>query len=476
MRKISILGNTFQDLLKVFILLLGITMVMAGCETDDGPITPIPDDNKSIVRQLSSNDNGGVIALDESSMIVPPNSIPDLSNGNEAIVSFTIESGADLPKTLPTGMDAVGPITHFGPEGFVFKKAIWLQFELPEDLAVDQVSIVGYLPDTREYGIIPMTYYDEDDRVIGATVYELGYYFLVNVEGLNRARNGQASGGFKLKNFHGNGWYPNVVELTPWAASDIYYKIIITNFVPDNPADFASWAPYNPATNGGRRYWEFMTVPNVTGWGPDHNRGLTAMGLPQGTYTAQILASHKYFQLDLPECKVYSVATTFTIKNSLTCTYFGCEGYDNGPTLPADGSWMPTDCYAYNPNVTIPVCTGEFQATLTWFNGDNGDTDLDLHLYGPDGLHIYYGNQNPGIGGIMLDRDVINQAGPVQENICAPLLSDMPRGDYEIRVDHFGGDTKNFQVRVLNGSHSTSYQGDAMDGDDEVLIHSFKLQ
>jgi hypothetical protein len=76
----------------------------------------------------------------------------------------------------------------------------------------------------------------------------------------------------------------------------------------------------------------------------------------------------------------------------------------------------------------------------------------------------------------MLDRDVINQAGPVQENICAPLLSDMPRGDYEIRVDHFGGDTKNFQVRVLNGSHSASFQGDAMDGDNELLIYSFKLQ
>lgn len=468
--------NTVQWMRSfVFVFLAGFVFSIVGCNLDFlNPSEPEPE-NESVTLQVNSNAEGGEISLNGTKLRIPPNSIPSLANGDAAAVSFTIESGAGLPKPLPEGMKKVAPVTHFGPEGFIFQDNLWLQFELPNDLALDQVSILGYLPDTRDYGIIPITYYDEENRVVGASVYELGYYFLVNIDGINRTRSPNGSGGFILNFNNTKGWYPNTITLPDWAALKTYYKIVVTDFTPAYPSDMGLWAPYDPDANGGRRYWEFGTPPVTTGWGPNHNLGIQAMGIPQGEYKAIVIASYKAFQDDLPICRTYSKVVNFSINASVVCDQISCSGWSQGPTLPEGGSWYDSNCLTYNPDPTVPVCTGDFQATLTWYNGSAGDTDLDLYLYGPDGLTVFYGNENPDVGGIMLDRDVIDDPGPVQENICAPLLSAMPKGLYDVKVDHYSGEEKAFQVRVLVGSKSSSFQGTLKAGDNEILIHEFRI-
>jgi hypothetical protein len=458
-----------------FIVVMGLIFTSLGCNLDFWDDDPEPEENVSVTEQINSTDPGGVISLEGTKLLVPPNSIPSLANGDPAEVSFTIESGGDLPKDLPDGMSKIAPVTHFGPEGFIFKDVLWLQFEIPENLTIDQVSVLGFLPDTREYGIIPINYYDEENRIVGASVYELGYYFLVNIEGINRDRIPSGCGGFRLNYEYSQGWYPGTPTLLDWADSKTYYKIVITKFTPTYPQDVGLWAPYDPDANGGRRYWEFMTPPVTTGWGPNHTIGIRTYGIPQGEYTGLLVASYKEFQQDLPICRTYNKEINFTIGAPVVCDQFGCEGWSQGPGLPNGGTWVDSDCLVYSPVPTTPVCTGDFQATLTWHNGDNGDTDLDLYLYGPDNLVVSYQNENPGIGGIMLDRDVIDDPGPVQENICAPTLSGMPKGAYEVRVDHYDGDEKAFQVRVIVGDKSASFQGSLKAGDNEKLVHSFSI-
>jgi hypothetical protein len=462
----------------LFILFVG--FFLGSCSDDDSS-DPSPEQaNESITQEFTSDFSGGVIELEETKLIVPPNSIPNLSNGEPSTVNFSIEHDSDLPEPLPSGMTAVGPISHFGPEGFIFSDPLWVEFKLPNNLSIDQVALVGYLPDTRNYGVFPITYYDESLGTVGTSVYELGYYFLADIEGLTRSRFAASPGGFILRDGDGRAdWYPigrdRGDQVGDWNSNDTYVKLVITNFTPKYPQDLSAWAPYNPDANGGRRYWEFSTPPRVTGWKPNHNIGIRVHGLPQGDYEANLIISHKYFQQELPECKLYSEPITFSIDGSIECDQFGCEGYDNPPLIPNGGTWMDFNCLQFHPIATEPVCTGEFQATLTWHNGANGDTDLDLRMRGPNGLDVSWENTNPGVGGIILDRDFRFSPGPAQENICAPLISAMPEGEYEIYVDHWDGLDKSYQVRIIAGDKSTSYQGQINAGDPDKIIHTFKL-
>jgi hypothetical protein len=459
----------------LFSLLLTATLLISSCQKDSTDPNPI---TQSQIKQIASDEAGGVLMLDGSSLIVPPNTIPHLANGNAATVSFTIEKGGNLPKALPSNMKKVGETTHFGPEGFIFQDPLWVLFTLPDGTAPDQVCVIGFNTERNEYGVFPITYYDEDKAEVGTSVYELGYYMLANVSEINRTRAPFGAGGFRLRTFNTNGWYPATANQGSWFSYDCYNKLIITDFTPTYPEEIDLWTPFDPQATNGRRYWEVMTPPQVTGWKPNHNAGLTFMG-PQGTYTAQLIVSHKSSQLALPECRQYSLPLTFKINDVVTCSSATlCSGWSQGPNLPSGGSYTPINCLEYKPLATIPVCTGDFQATLTWFNGSGsyGDSDLDLHLYGPDNMHVYWSNESSSTGNITLDRDMIDETGWVQENICAPSLAGMPKGDYTVKVELFDGEDKDFQVRMIKGSQSQSFSGRVTSSAAEKTIFTFNLQ
>lgn len=464
-------------MLAIMGLFMGILFTINGCKKDDN--TPEPQSN-SITKTMTSTDPGGVLTLEGQTLIITPSSIPLLASGGAATVNFTIEVGGALPKAFPSNMKLVGKSTHFGPEGFIFAEPMFVLFKIPDGISFDQVSIIGFDNESNSYGVYPITYYDPDKKEVGTNVYQLGYYMLANVTDINRTRAPFGSGAFRINQFDNKNWYPQTGGQPSWLGSATYQKLIITNFVPTYPEEMSLWTPYDPNSNGGRRYWEAMTPPHVTGWGPDHNIGITFRG-PQGTYTAQLINSHKFLQSDWPECKQYSLPFTFTITAPVTCTSANiCDGWSQAPVMPGGGTWSDIPCFgpgSYKPLATIPVCTGDFQATLTWFNGSGsyGETDLDLHLYGPNDLHVYWSNKNPGVSNILLDRDMISETGWVQENICAPSLSAMPKGEYRIEVNLFDGDDKDFQVRVIRGSQANSFSGRATQSEPTKKILTFTL-
>lgn len=92
--------------------------------------------------------------------------------------------------------------------------------------------------------------------------------------------------------------------------------------------------------------------------------------------------------------------------------------------------------------------TGDFRASLAWFNSD----DLDLHLLEPRvnrprrgeyGEHIYYGNKRADYSHGELDVDMnVNRSGPnasrnAVENITYPKRSRMIEGQYHLYVNNF---------------------------------------
>ena len=98
----------------------------------------------------------------------------------------------------------------------------------------------------------------------------------------------------------------------------------------------------------------------------------------------------------------------------------------------ADGVFGPWSTVRVD---AIEVAGGDIQVSVVW----NTVADVDLHVVGPGGEEIYYGNRSGASGGV-LDLDANAACGTVsplfQENIgWQPNTA--PSGSYVIRVDYW---------------------------------------
>lgn len=94
--------------------------------------------------------------------------------------------------------------------------------------------------------------------------------------------------------------------------------------------------------------------------------------------------------------------------------------------------------------------TGDFRASLAWYNYD----DLDLHLRGPGGLWIYFSAKQDRASGGALDVDMNAGSGNTRsavENITFPKRERMAEGNYTLFVNQFAQREKKdvgFEVEV----------------------------
>jgi hypothetical protein len=80
--------------------------------------------------------------------------------------------------------------------------------------------------------------------------------------------------------------------------------------------------------------------------------------------------------------------------------------------------------------------TGDYRASLAWYNHD----DLDLHLKGPDGMHISFMSKLHSFSGGQLDVDMNAGHGQTRsavENITFPKRERMPEGKYYLSVHQY---------------------------------------
>ncbi len=83
------------------------------------------------------------------------------------------------------------------------------------------------------------------------------------------------------------------------------------------------------------------------------------------------------------------------------------------------------------PLEVLEVGNGELQVNLTW----NTDADLDIHIFEPDGTHIFWNNTVSGSGG-QLDLDANVNCGNVSvENIFWDQVP--PTGTYTVSIENF---------------------------------------
>ena len=89
------------------------------------------------------------------------------------------------------------------------------------------------------------------------------------------------------------------------------------------------------------------------------------------------------------------------------------------------------------------VGNGPISVTLTW----GAQPDVDLHVYEPDGSHVYYGNRQGSSG--YLDRDDVSSFGP--EHYYVVDCDSLAAGTYRVGVNYYWGrapETAHVQIKA----------------------------
>lgn len=380
---------------------------------------------------LISSSQKGEIGMDGFRLTVPYGAVPQNSSGQDGQVAFSISKSDHLPAGLPQGMTPVsGNGYRMEPMNFVFNSPLTLQVPLPQGIDPSRLGLLRYNDYTGEWDEIPFSSIDRGSQTATASVLELGEFILVEKPAAN-------TGGLRI------------------------------------PADCLE-----PG------YYYYLTLTPVNGGSEVERIGFTANGqdlymanIPMGTYLCQLTREYRG-SLDLPS---QGVETSLwegyvTISNVLQPGNGGFDTYGGWVELTdfVNADWTNGRPDSWG-EVTVTYGTGMFQATLTWVNVNTSTTDYDLHLYGPDGMHVYYVNKNSGT--FELDRDWTTPLGNAIENIYS-ISEQLVPGNYQVKVHHFSGTLgKRYNCRIIiNGSVVKSTSGSISVNKEFDDIYSFTIE
>jgi hypothetical protein len=411
------------------------------CSKDDNPVTKAADP-ESAVQTFETSSGGKVetpsgFAIEIIQGVIPPN-----QDNSSAKVTFSIELPVALPKALPAGATPVGSAARFGPVGFSFRWPVKIYFNYPAGHEPGDLYVLRYEELLDSWSVVPVSYADASKRIIGADVMQLGVFTLATITMTSKLSAPDSQGGF-----------------TYTGESGYYYALTVKSMTFKFPGQ-APW--YNLVGK----------VAGSSGSGPTGGPTQpTRAILPQGTYEIWITRTKPGTLSELPKQYTYTIPATGSINGPLT--YWGYGNTEGWTTLqsPGGGEWRegaPGDW----PQPTKPMGTGQFQATLNWVNTTASAADLDLHLYGPNNIHVFWDDENSPDGTLELDLDWMSGAGNAAENIYS--LKSMTKGDYTVKVHNFGGVTKSFNVRVIRSGSVKSFGG-SVANEQEATITTFSI-
>lgn len=103
---------------------------------------------------------------------------------------------------------------------------------------------------------------------------------------------------------------------------------------------------------------------------------------------------------------------------------------------------------------------GVLRFSMMWADGDEDNSDLDLHCIEPSRNEIYYGNRKNHVTEGILDVDIRTPGGKLAvENITFPVLELMQEGKYHLFVRQFSArNSKGFKAEIEFDSQVYSYE------------------
>lgn len=421
-------------------------LIFLSCnKTEDSPVTPTTTSGTGATASYTSATSGS-LDYDEFSLIVRSGDVPTLSSGSAGTVLFSLNTSSTIESgypSIPSGYSVIGKYLKAGPESFTFNSPIRIYFPAASESSPQNLTVFYYAPGTQTWKIIPTSAIDTVKKRIGIDVLTLGYFVLTKSASYNRTATGA-----------GGCVYDHMVVWTN-------YYLTCKSITPQDPSILSLYAD---------------GIVGRTFSGP------IFLGCPIGTAKAIVPLGTMEFWVSYSNCQgpdfslyTYTLPATVTVSNPLI--FNGWSTYDAVVYVPFDlpsgGTWVrgrPTGTGGW-PQATVPYGSGVFQATLTWTNSTAATADMDLHLYGPNSLHIYYANRSSS--DFSLDRDWQSAQGNATENIYS-LRNVMPSGDYTVKVKNYSGATMSFNARVILNGAVTNYSG-SLANNLETTVKTFNI-
>jgi hypothetical protein len=400
-------------------------LLLTACSSDDTNPTDATTPGESTVITIDSYSGGTVTTPSGYAIEVTKGSVPEAAGGTAAKVAFSIETKIEPPQALPAGIERVGDFVKFGPDGFIFRWPVRVSFPVPAETDLMDIALMFYNLSEEKWITVPLAMIDFENNKIHADVLELGYFALVKFSGFAKLSGETSMGGFE---YEGNPGY--------------YYTLTVKSVTFKFPPQ-AQW------------FTNLVGFTAASGSSPTGGpRQPTHIILPQGGYEIWITRTKPGTLFTLPKIETYNVAASGTIGRPLKHTQMSVSDWTL-LNLPGGGSWVdgrPTNW----PTTTTPMGTGDFQATLTWDNRSGSASDLDLHLFGPNDMHVYYFDDVADDGSFELDIDwQETPLGHATENIYSTGTA--AKGHYILKAIHYDGARKAYNVRVIrNGTVKTT--------------------
>jgi hypothetical protein len=413
--------------------------ICSSCSSDDesNPIeATIPAETK--ISIIDSYSNGEVVTPSGYAIKVMKGCVPETVGQSAAQVTFSVETKIDPPKPLPPGIKRIGNFVKYGPDGFVFRWPLRVSFPYPANMEPVGLGVMFYSVSEDKWVAIPLGMIDLEHNQIHADVMELGYFALVQFYGIGRVGAASTIGGFEF------------VGPPPY-----FYSLTV------NQVDFT----YPPQQQLFSKLVGCMSTSGSDLTGSPMQPAHTV--LPQGAYEVFITRTVPGTASTMPRIETYSVPARGTINRPLRRIDASVTDWTM-LEMPSGGSWVDD-----RPSVWLtpstPMGTSEFQATLTWNTSSSYATDLDLHLYGPNGMHVYWNDKIAMDNSFELDVDWLKEPyGHAAENIYSKGV--IPAGHYTLFVKHYSGVRKAYSVRVIRGGTVKTTTGLLEIGEEHTIV------
>lgn len=374
-----------------------------------------PDETIQDEAKVISSSESGSLGLDGIKLTVPFASVPKNQNGQDGHVAFSIQRAESLPKALPNGMSPIGAFEDNGyriePMNFTFKTPLLIDIPL-SGYNPDEIAILHFNEYTEQWEEIPFAAINGNS--IQVNVLELGTFVIVKKSSNNNM------GGIRIPKEY----------LDP----NYYYYLTLVSV---DGSNFTKRISYT-----------------------SHGKDLYMLNIPFGEYKCYISRElRNSFDSNSGNMETSLWVEHIYINQPIYITSGNMDSYEGWTELE---DFKYADWIEERPDewgdVTVTYGTGEFQATLTWVNTTSAATDYDLHLFGPNNLHVYYSHKNEGA--FELDRDWLTQTGNAIENIYS-IEENFTPGTYTVKVHHYSGNlNKRYNCRILvNGVVVKSVSG-----------------
>ena len=371
-----------QIVVRVFPILIVVSiMVFGACSESNSPTDP---KDPVVEAVFTSTGEGTLTSADGAEVGIHLGSISTAGDGSNAELTFKIQSNIDrsaISTPIPSMYELVGTIQLFEPMNFVFTDPVQIFLSAANTDSPEDLTILWYNGKSAEWIPLPLNALDEDNKRLGSSVFELGYFAVAKMTAPASGKKLLSSdrvGGMRYRHSH---------------TSDYYYTLTIAAVTYANPAiGWPNLVGYTASTGN-----------RLGGVGP---LSTTSMGnIPRGSYTVYISRVKRGTHFNLPgERETYTVPSIVEVGSFSNISSWKMENWHGWTDvgLAGGGEWRK-GTPANWPDATVPPAAGTDPLNGKWNirmkyttppYGEDGDvvrvfvkspSTLEITVYNSDG-------------------------------------------------------------------------------------------